>query len=255
MVKAAAAYRELADFAYRFEKVSFSGRDAGRMVAKQIGEAAAAGAAPAQLGGMSDTTMANIVERFVDMGALTGGQARMFYNEMRDELAKELPQHEATALAHQSQVFAPTTMGEMALPLGFGAGGYMGINRLQRLYQRLRKKPLAATVGPGKALGEMFYSRAALAFPAIFEAAQLGLSPLADPRYGRGELGYFRSVGQTLGRQMEDLSRKTGETYKRQGVLAPAFSAVHGVFNPLTSAALLGSRLKTLGSRVAERVF
>jgi hypothetical protein len=240
----------------------------GEQLGRQLIQAARAGGVhPMEVEGMGQQAAANVLERFVDLGSLTRDQARVLHTHLQREIGKAQPTAEEFALAQRSQAFAPTRASEIAMTGGMGVGGIMGMDRAMRALTLMQGKvPEAVPAGgwadprpshkPLSAKGaikEMFVSPYAVAFPAAVEAAGILASPIGDPRYRRGDIGYTQSAGEHFGRQIQDLSRKTGDTYKKWSVLAPAISAMHGTFNPLSSLGYLGRSIGRLGKGIGHK--
>lgn len=166
-------------------------------------------------------------------GHITKEQVDTYKGSLLKRLQKHQAPLEASAYKRTSGVMAPVSAADWAIT-GSAAVG------VPYLISKLKRKAIT----PGQAVSAAV-GREALPYTTLGELVTiLGVNPLRDPLYQRGERKYWKSVGEGMSGQIEDVGRKSEELRKKYGLLGLPLQAVHGVLNPISSVAYAGRSLK-----------
>ena len=157
----------------------------------------------------------------------------------RHSLLKHLRKHqkplEAKAYRRNATVMAPVDPVDWAVTGAAATGVPLAISHL-------KQKPMSFGQSVASAVGPK-----AVPYTALAELVSiLGINPMRDPLYRRGNRGYWKSVGEGLSGQAEDIGRKGEELRNRYGALGLPLQALHGVLNPISSAVYAGKSFKDL---------
>ena len=170
-------------------------------------------------------------------------QALPIFDQIRAKQKAQQQELERTAYRNSATVYAP----ESAL----GTTSALALSATPvKLWSHLFKSPLSwrQSITPT-------FTPAGLPLSLLFEAGMLGMDPLHDPLYQRGERGYAGSLVEAAKARMDKFEQAGKNTRERYGVAGAPIQAVQNLFNPVTGMAFAGKELyKALRGPKAEEL-
>jgi hypothetical protein len=185
-----------------------------------------------------EETADQITRRAMAAGYIGHQDKDQFREAVRQKLRSQHKSMEGAEYQGTRPVGAPVSPFELGLTGGLGAALPYGFNRLGRALGG-KTPPVSLARSAVQSFGPTF-----LPITAAFEGIQLGLNPLSDPRYKRGDIGYVKSLGEGVKGSIDTLAERGRQARKKYGLLGVPVQALHGILNPITSTAYLARSLK-----------
>lgn len=181
---------------------------------------------------------------------LKAHQAEAFKEKLRGGVAQNQDQIDADQYRRTRGVGAPINPGELGAMTGgnVAVGGLLtGMeNRAERLKSVAHGTPFVPkSLNPAAILGRAF-GPASLIPTAAIETARIGLNPLSDPLYRRGQRSYLQSASEGFKGQLDQMGERQIETRKKYGLGGVPIQAFHGILNPISSVGYAARSAKDL---------
>lgn len=176
----------------------------------------------------------------VESGRLAPGMARQHYSQLLNSMQKDRGQLEDVAYRRGAGGELPVSLGDIGTSVALGTGMTWGLNRVGRLFDKARKKKPSPAMGLKDAF-KFTFSPKFIPVAAGIGLASSALNPLQDPKWQRGERGFFDSWKEGVRGSAEEFRRKGQEARQQYGLLGLPVQAFHVLTDPMAAgAAALG---------------
>lgn len=166
----------------------------------------------------------------VSSGSIQPRQSRDFFRMQLAQLGQYQPALEKATTQERIPAgsWAPVSPGE----LGFAGATTVAAPWL--LSKGLSKVTGAAPMSLGEA-GRWAFGPIGLPWAVGGDLLSMATSPLSNPAYQAGHVGYLGALGPGIENEIRNISRSSREAREKYGLLGLPVQALHGIWNPVTS--------------------